>query len=71
MQIHEQMNIFGQGINLRQALIVGGVNYRMQYEQLEKYPHVVIATPGRLAELIDKSDKLVEELKRVEVLVLD
>jgi len=71
MQIHEQMNIFGQGINLRQALIVGGVNYRMQYEQLEKYPHVVIATPGRLAELIGKSEKLVEELKRVEVLVLD
>jgi hypothetical protein len=34
MQIHQQMDIFGQGINLRQALIVGGVNYRMQYDQL-------------------------------------
>jgi hypothetical protein len=31
MQIHEQMSIFGQSINLRQALIVGGVNYRMQF----------------------------------------
>lgn len=31
MQIHEQMAIFGQGMNLRQALIVGGVNYRMQH----------------------------------------
>lgn len=49
MQIHEQMAIFGQGMNLRQALIVGGVNYRMQHEQLEKYPHIVVGTPGRLA----------------------
>ena len=65
------MNIFGQSLNLRQALIVGGVNYRMQFEQLERYPHVVVATPGRLAEMLTKSEKLLEELKRVEVLVLD
>ena len=32
MQIHQQMAIFGQTINLRQALIVGGVNYRSQHE---------------------------------------
>lgn len=49
------MSVFGQGINLRQALIVGGVNYRMQYDQLEKYPHIVVATPGRLAEMLAKS----------------
>ena len=55
MQIHEQMSVFGQGINLRQALIVGGVNYRMQFDQLEKYPHIVVATPGRLAEMLTKS----------------
>ncbi len=60
MQIHEQMSIFGQSINLRQALIVGGVNYRMQFEQLERYPHIVVATPGRLAEMLSKSEKLVE-----------
>lgn len=71
MQIHEQIAIFGQGMNLRQALIVGGVNYRMQHEQLEKYPHIVVGTPGRLAEMLEKSEKFVEELKRVEVLVLD
>lgn len=58
-------------MNLRQALVVGGVNYRIQHEQLEKYPHVLVATPGRLAEMLERSPKLVEELQRVEVLVLD
>jgi len=49
MQIHQQMAIFGQAMNLRQALIVGGVNYRVQFDQLENYPHIVVGTPGRLA----------------------
>jgi len=34
MQIHQQMSIFGQGINLRQALIVGGVSYSRQFDEL-------------------------------------
>jgi hypothetical protein len=34
MQIHQQMSIFGQGINLRQALVVGGVNYSIQMNDL-------------------------------------
>ena len=55
MQINQQMSIFGQGINLRQALIVGGVNYGTQHDQLENYPHIVVGTPGRLAEMLDKS----------------
>ena len=49
VQIHQQLGIFGQGINLRQALVVGGLNYRSQYDQLDNYPHIVVATPGRLA----------------------
>jgi hypothetical protein len=32
MQIHQQMGVFGQGINLRQALIVGGVSYSKQFD---------------------------------------
>jgi superfamily II DNA/RNA helicase len=31
----------------------------------------VVGTPGRLAEMLDKSPKFVEEMQRVEVLVLD
>lgn len=54
MQIHQQMSVFGQGINLRLALLVGGVNYSRQILELEQYPHVVIGTPGRLAEMIGK-----------------
>ena len=55
MQIHQQMAIFGQSMNLRQALLVGGANYRTQHDQLEQYPHVVVGTPGRLAEMLTKS----------------
>lgn len=34
LQIHQQLTIFGQSINLRLALLVGGVNYSKQTDEL-------------------------------------
>jgi hypothetical protein len=34
-------------------VVIGGVEQQTQAKQLARRPHVVIATPGRLAELID------------------
>lgn len=32
MQIYQQMNIFGQSMNLRQALLIGGVPFGKQID---------------------------------------
>ena len=49
MQIEQQLGILGQAMGVRQALVVGGCSYAKQHEQLERYPHIVVGTPGRLA----------------------
>lgn len=40
------------------CVIIGGVEQQSQAKQLARRPHVVIATPGRLAELIDTDSGL-------------
>lgn len=71
IQIHQQMAIFGQGMNLRQALLIGGLPYAKQIEQIDSYPHVVVGTPGRISYMMEESEKLKECLERVEMMVLD
>ena len=53
---------------LRSALLYGGVGYHSQMQSLKRGTDVVIGTPGRILDMIQK--KLVS-LSRVEYLVLD
>ena len=53
---------------LRGALLYGGVGYHQQMQSLKRGTDVVIGTPGRILDMIDK--KLVS-LSRIEYLVLD
>jgi superfamily II DNA/RNA helicase len=71
MQISEQIVLFGQGINLRVALVIGGAAMNKQIELLERYPHVVIGTPGRVCDMLEKCGKFREDVENVEMLVLD
>lgn len=69
LQVLEKLQIFATGFNLRVTLIMGGCDYTEQLVQLDKIPHIIIATPGRLVTLLENgSVKLVENLK---FLVLD
>ncbi|MGG1661260.1 DEAD/DEAH box helicase [Brevibacillus sp. NRS-1366] len=47
--------------------IIGGVDVRRQVERLKKKPVLVVATPGRLLELIDQRKLKVHEVKTVVV----
>ncbi|CAK8676504.1 unnamed protein product [Clavelina lepadiformis] len=69
-QISEQFSIIGKPINIRHAVVVGGMDMLEQAMQLEKKPHVVIATPGRLADHLRSSDSTVK-LNKIKFLVLD
>ena len=68
VQVHEATVSFAQGTGLRAVSIYGGVNQRGQEREISKGCDAVIATPGRLLDLLQQH---VLSLSSVEFLVLD
>ena len=67
-QIHEATRSFAQGTKLRAVVVYGGVSQRTQERELSKGCDVMIATPGRLNDLLNQR---VVSLSAIEFLVLD
>ncbi|KAF1816638.1 ATP-dependent RNA helicase DBP8 [Eremomyces bilateralis CBS 781.70] len=72
LQIYEQFLAISSPQSLKAVLITGGSDMREQAIELAKRPHVVIATPGRLADHIDTSgEDTICGLRRCKFVVLD
>ncbi|EGO57464.1 hypothetical protein NEUTE1DRAFT_129408 [Neurospora tetrasperma FGSC 2508] len=72
LQIMEQVIALSQPHVLKAVLITGGADMRKQAIDLAKRPHLVIATPGRLADHIRTSgEDTICGLRRVKFIVLD
>ena len=67
-QIYDNVLEYGSHINLRSTVIFGGVNQRPQVATLRQGVDILIATPGRLLDLVNRR---VLFLDNVEILVLD
>jgi len=68
IQTRDNFRIYSVNSNLKTSVILGGVNQASQVEILRKGVDILIATPGRLLDLI-KQNKV--KLDAVETLVLD
>ncbi len=68
MQIREEFFKLSFGTNLRSIAVYGGSNIRSQREALEGGPQIVVATTGRLIDLIERR---FIDLSNVQYLVLD
>jgi superfamily II DNA/RNA helicase len=68
-QIHQQVLALGSSYNVESTLVVGGMDMVKQSCALDRKPHFVVATPGRLAELLRGPSP--PNLKHVRFLVLD
>lgn len=68
-QIADQFRVFGKPLGLKDCVITGGMDMMIQNSALTESPHVVIATPGRLADHIDSGTEF--SLKKIKFLVLD
>jgi ATP-dependent RNA helicase RhlE len=68
LQIHDCARQLMHGLNLRSAVVVGGMNETTQLRGIRQGAQIVIATPGRLCDFLNR--KLIE-LGNVGVLVLD
>ncbi|CAK9437295.1 uncharacterized protein LODBEIA_P16730 [Lodderomyces beijingensis] len=72
LQIAEQFVALGSQMNIKVCVVVGGEDIVKQALELQKRPHFVIATPGRLADhILNSGEETVAGLKRVRYLVLD
>ncbi|KAL4979226.1 P-loop containing nucleoside triphosphate hydrolase protein [Aspergillus desertorum] len=72
LQIFEQIKAISAPQSMKPVLITGGTDMRSQAIELARRPHVVVATPGRLADHINTSGTdTVAGLKRVRMVVLD
>ncbi len=69
LQVIEKLNIYTIGFNLRTSLIIGGEDYIKQLLDLDKAPHIIVCTPGRLADLINNNK--VPLIENVKYFVLD
>ncbi len=54
VQILDELKAFIQGLDLSYALCIGGANITSQISQLRRNPHFVVATPGRLKDLLQR-----------------
>ena len=68
IQISDSFKVYGRHMRFKQALVYGGVNQNKQVESLRKGTDVLIATPGRLLDLMQQGHI---ELGNVQIFVLD
>lgn len=68
LQIYENLVAYGKNLPLRSAVIFGGVSQNPQTDELERGVDLLVATPGRLNDLINQG---YVHLEAVEIFVLD
>ncbi len=67
-QIGESFAAYGRGLHLRHTTIFGGVSQHWQVKALRSGVEILVATPGRLMDLMQQR---AVDLSAIEVLVLD
>ncbi|MGB1698101.1 MAG: DEAD/DEAH box helicase [Thermoplasmatota archaeon] len=67
-QIHEEMNRFAEGRTFRSVCIYGGTAYEEQDAALKEGVHMVVGTPGRI---MDHMERGTLDLTKCNVMVLD
>lgn len=67
-QIMDNLRSYNKGSHLKITLVVGGVSLNRQVDTMKRGVHIMVATPGRLIDLIDRR---AVDLSRTRFLVLD
>ncbi len=63
IQIDENIRDYSKYTKLRHAVIFGGVKQHKQVEQLRRGVHILVATPGRLLDLISQGHISLRDIK--------
>ncbi|WP_422359384.1 DEAD/DEAH box helicase [Reichenbachiella sp.] len=68
IQIEDNIRLYSKYTNLKHAVIFGGVKQGQQVDQLKRGVHLLVATPGRLLDLISQGFISLDQIK---IFVLD
>ncbi len=68
MQVSEEFNKINKYLKLQMVLLIGGISFAEQKNKLEKGVDVLIATPGRLLDHIERGKVIIKDVK---LLVID
>jgi len=67
-QVYSQLRLLVSNTSLKSTLVLGGENFNDQVKALDKDPHFVVGTPGRI---VDHLKKGLLHLHGLELLILD
>ncbi len=62
-QINAELKEFSFGLNMYSSLVIGGANLHRQMSDLRRRPNVVIGTPGRIKDLIERKALFLSDYK--------
>ncbi|MBN6188534.1 DEAD/DEAH box helicase [Aneurinibacillus sp. BA2021] len=65
VQIRQVLDELCGGTDIRFQIIMGGVDIKRQVERLKQKPHIIVGSPGRIHDLIEKKRLKVHEVKTV------
>jgi ATP-dependent RNA helicase RhlE len=67
-QINDSFRKYGKGLKLNTVVVYGGVSINRQQQEIRRGADIIVATPGRLIDLLDQR---MVRLDRIHTLVLD
>ncbi|HEX4901450.1 MAG TPA: DEAD/DEAH box helicase [Acidimicrobiales bacterium] len=65
MQVQQAVSTYGRGLGVRVVAVFGGQPIQRQLKSLERGAHVVVATPGRAIDLIDRRSLKLDGIRTV------
>ena len=68
MQVAEEFNFINKFLKLQMALLIGGVSFTEQDNKLAKGVDVLVATPGRLIDHMERGKVIIKDVK---ILIID
>jgi len=64
-QIRETLELFAAPRGLRSAVLIGGIDMRLDAQALQSYPQIIVATPGRLCDHLDRGNVWLDFIQMV------
>ncbi len=68
IQVEESLQAVNHPLHIGTVVLIGGISVSLQMKALKRNPRIIIATPGRLMDLIERK---AVNLSKVEIFVLD
>ncbi len=65
LQVDEVLHKVGQKFGLKTAVLIGGTSSWQQIQNIRRQPHVLVSTPGRLIDLLQRKDLTLEKIKMI------